>query len=120
MQSMLLASSVACCDLLVFRAPWRREQSSSTALGKGFAIPHARIPGVREPIVLFARPRVPIEFGAPDQQPVSAFFVILVPEDANEEHLQGLASVSEMLSSKRFRKRLTAATDPAAIQRVFG
>jgi len=105
---------------LIFRALWRREQSGSTAVGHGFAIPHARIPGVREPIVLFVRPKLPIEFGAPDHQPVSALFVILVPEHANEEHLQVLASVSEMLSSKRFRKRLDAATDLAAIQRVFG
>jgi PTS system nitrogen regulatory IIA component len=104
----------------IFRALWRREQSGSTALGHGFAIPHARIPGVREPIVLFVRPKLPIEFAAPDHQPVTALFVILVPEHANEEHLRVLASVSEMFSSKRFRKRLDAATDPAAIQRLFG
>lgn len=105
---------------LIFRALWRREQSGSTALGHGFAIPHTRIPGVRDPIVLFVRPELPIDFGAPDHQPVSALFVILVPEHANEEHLQVLATVSEMFSSKRFRKRLDAATDPAAIQRLFG
>ncbi|HTS53971.1 MAG TPA: PTS sugar transporter subunit IIA [Burkholderiales bacterium] len=104
----------------IFRALWRREQSGSTALGHGFAIPHARIPGIREPIVLFVRTQPPIEFGAPDHRPVSALFVILVPEDANEEHLQILATVSEMLSSSRFRSRLEAAKDPAAIQRLFG
>jgi PTS system nitrogen regulatory IIA component len=104
---------------LIFRALWRREQSGSTALGHGFAIPHARIPGVREPIVVFARPKLPIEFDAPDHQPVSVLFVILVPEHANAEHLQVLATVSEMFSSKRFRKRLDAATEPAPIQRLF-
>ena len=45
---------------------------------------------------------------------------ILVPEHANEEHLQILATVSEMFSSKRFRDRLEAATEPVAIQRLFG
>jgi nitrogen PTS system EIIA component len=105
---------------LIFRALWRREQSGSTALGHGVAIPHARILGIREPIVLFVRTKLPIEFGAPDRQPVSMLFVILVPEDANEEHLQILASVSEMFASKPFRQRLEAATDPAAIHRLFG
>jgi mannitol/fructose-specific phosphotransferase system IIA component (Ntr-type) len=50
---------------------------------------------------------------------VSVLFVILVREHANAEHLQVLATVSEMFSSKRFRKQLDAATEPAAIQRLF-
>ena len=107
-------------DKLVFRALWRREQSGSTALGHGIAIPHARIPGITDPIVLFVRTKLPIPFGAPDHQPVSALFVILVPEHANEEHLRILATVSEMFSDKAFRGRLEAATEPLAIQRLFG
>ena len=105
---------------LAFRALWRREQSGSTAVGHGIAIPHARIPGITDPVVLFARTKLPIPFGAPDHQPVSAFFVILVPEHANEEHLRILATVSEMLFDKAFRDRLEAATEPLAIQRLFG
>jgi nitrogen PTS system EIIA component len=104
---------------LVFRALWRREQSASTGLGHGVAIPHARIPGIREAIVAFARTTLPIPFGAPDHQPVSSFFVILVPEHANEEHLQILATVSELFSSNSFRDRLEATADPAEIQRLF-
>jgi PTS system nitrogen regulatory IIA component len=107
-------------DKLVFRALWRREQSGSTALGHGIAIPHARIPGITDPVVLFVRSKLPIPFGAPDHQPVSAFFVILLPEHANEEHLRILATVSEMFSDEGFRNRLEAATEPLAIQRLFG
>ena len=107
-------------DKLVFRALWRREQSGSTALGHGIAIPHARIPGITDPVVLFVRTKLAIPFGAPDDQPVSAFFVILVPEHANEEHLRILATVAEMFSDKVFRDRLEAATEPLAIQRLFG
>ena len=105
---------------LVFRALWRREQCGSTAVGHGIAIPHARIPDIVEPVVLFARTKDPIAFGAPDHLPVSAFFVILVPEHANEEHLRILATVSEMFSEKAFRKQLEAATEPATIQSLFG
>ena len=103
----------------IFRALWRREESGSTALGHGIAIPHARIAGISEPIVLLVRTKLPIKFGAPDHQPVSVLFVILVPEHANEEHLQILATVSEMFSDKTFRDRLGTATEPAAIQRLF-
>ena len=39
----------------VFRALWRREQSGSTGLGHGIAIPHARIAGIAEPIILLMR-----------------------------------------------------------------
>lgn len=103
----------------VFRALWRREQIGSTALGYGVAVPHARVPGISEPIVLFVRMKFAIEFQAPDRKPVSVLFVILIPEHSNEEHLKILATVSEMFSDKAFRDRLEAATEPAAIRRVF-
>ncbi len=103
----------------VFRALWRREQIGSTGLGHGVAIPHARISGISEPIVLVMRTKLPIAFGAPDHKPVSILCVILVPEHANEEHLQILATISEMFSHRDFRDRLKAARDPAAIQRLF-
>jgi len=103
----------------VFRALWRREQSGSTGLGHGIAIPHARIVGITEPIILLMRTRLPVQFGAPDREGVSIFFVILVPEHATEEHLQILAAVSEMFSDSRFREQVAAATEPSAIQHLF-
>ena len=107
-------------DRLIFRALWRREQSGSTAIGHGIAIRTCSSPGITDPVVLFVRTKVPIPFGAPDHQPVSDFFVILVPEHANEEHLRILATVSEMFSDRAFPGRLEAATEPLAIQRLFG
>ena len=103
----------------VLRALLRREQSGSTGLGHGIAVPHARIADISEPIVLFVRTRSAIDFRAADHEPVSFLFVILVPEHANEEHLKILATVSEMFSSKTFRDRLEATVEPAAIQRLF-
>ena len=103
----------------VLRALWRREQVGSTGLGHGIAVPHARITGISEPIVLFLRTKSAIEFHAPDRKPVSLLFVILVPEHANDEHLKILATVSEMFSNKTFRDRLEATMEPAAIQSLF-
>jgi len=104
----------------IFRALWRREQIGSTALGHGIAIPHARVAGISEPIVLVVRTRFPIKFGAPDHQPVSILFVIVVPEHANDEHLQILGTVSALCSNKAFRDRLEAATEPSGIRSLFG
>jgi PTS system nitrogen regulatory IIA component len=104
---------------LICRALWRREQIGSTGIGHGIAIPHARIPGITDPIVLFARTKQSVPYGALDHQPVSTFFMILVPEQANGEHLRILATISEMFFDRAFRNRLETATEPTAIQRLF-
>ncbi len=66
----------------VERALWRREQTGTTAIGHGIAIPHARIAGISKPIVLFLRTGKPVKFAAPDRKPVDNLLVILVPNYA--------------------------------------
>ena len=104
----------------VFRALWRRELAASTAVGDGFAIPHARIAGIAEPVTVYARTKAPLPFGAPDGKPVSEMFVILVPaDDAPERNLLLLALVAEAFSDRVFRARLTAAACPDDARSVF-
>jgi len=104
----------------IFRALWRREQAASTALGKGFALPHARIAGIAEPVTVYARTRSPVGFAAPDHRSVSELFVLLVPSDAdNAKHLQLLALIAEMFSDDAFRTRLMEASDEASIRSTF-
>lgn len=104
----------------IFRALHRREQAGSTAVGNGLAIPHARIPGIDEPVTMFARTTAPIPYGAPDGKPVSEFFIILVPaEGANEAHLQLLRAVAELFSLPGFRATLAAAASAPAVADVF-
>ena len=68
----------------VFRALWRRELAASTGVGNGFAIPHARIAGIADPVTVYVRTKAPVDFAAPDRKPVSELFVILVPADGAE------------------------------------
>ena len=104
----------------IFRALWRREQAQSTALGRGVALPHARIMGIGETVTVYARTRTPISFAAPDRGLVSELFVILVPESAdNEQHLELLARIARMFSDRVFRTRLSAAADEAAVRCAF-
>jgi len=96
-----------------------REELGSTGLGQGVAIPHARIKGLTEAVAAFVRPKTPIEFDSPDGHPVAYCFVLLVPVEATEQHLQILAEVAEMLSSEQFRTQLGAAKSQAEVHQVF-
>ena len=96
-----------------------REKLGSTGLGQGIAIPHGRIPRLAQATGAFARLRAPIAFDAPDGKPVEQLFVLLVPEQATDEHLELLSELAQMFSERSFRERLAAAHDPAAIVAVF-
>jgi nitrogen PTS system EIIA component len=96
-----------------------REKLGSTGLGHGVAIPHARIKGLPKAVAAIVRTRLPIPFDAPDGKPVSDMVVLLVPEQATEEHLQILASVSQMFADRQFRQRLRMCVDAAGVSRLF-
>ncbi len=96
-----------------------REKLGSTGIGQGIAIPHGRIRGLVEARGAFARLKTPVAFEAPDGKPVTQVFVLLVPEQATEQHLQLLSELAQMFSARSFRERLGGATDAAAVWEVF-
>ncbi len=96
-----------------------REKLGSTGLGQGIAIPHGRIHGLRDAVGAFARLRKPVPFDAPDGKPVDQVFVLLVPEQATDQHLQLLSELAQMFSERNFRHRLMQAPDAAALADVF-
>jgi len=96
-----------------------RERLGSTALGQGIAIPHGRVKGLRDAVGAFLRVREPIPFDAPDNQPVSLVFVLLVPERASDVHLQILSELAQMFSDRELRRQLAAAPNPASAQRLI-
>jgi PTS system nitrogen regulatory IIA component len=81
-----------------------REELGSTGLGKGFALPHARIEGLTKFIGLFARLARPIDYDAIDGAPVDLVFLLLMPAEAGNNHVAALAAVS-----RRFRDGGTVA-----------
>ena len=96
-----------------------RERLGSTGLGQGIAIPHGRIKGLREAAGAFLRLSTPVQFDAPDGRPVSMLFVLLVPEQATQQHLEILSEVAELLSDRTMRDALLAADDPKAIHQAL-
>lgn len=103
----------------VFDSLFAREKLGSTGLGQGVAIPHGRIKGLKEAVGAFLRLAAPVQFDAPDGKPVSFLFVLLVPEQATEQHLQILSELAQMFSDRAFREQLAAAPDAAAIHALF-
>jgi len=103
----------------VYDALFAREKLGSTGLGHGIAIPHGRIKGLKTPVGAFVRLQTAVQFDAPDGKPVGLIFVLLVPEAANEHHLQLLSELAQMFSDKDFRDRLATAADAAALHGLF-
>ena len=96
----------------VFDSLFAREKLGSTGLGRGIAIPHGRIKGLSEACGAFLRLATPVPFDSPDGEAVSLLFVLLVPEQATEQHLQSF-------SERSCRDALRAADGADAIMRIF-
>ncbi len=103
---------------LIFDSLFARERLGSTALGQGVAIPHGRIKGLKEAIGAFVRLAQPVPFDAPDGKPVNLVFVLLVPEQATEKHLQILSELAQMFSDRSLRESMSAAPDAAALHQI--
>ena len=103
----------------VFDSLFAREKLGSTGLGQGIAIPHGRIKGLKDALGAFIRLAEPVPFDAPDGRPVTMLFVLLVPEQANEHHLQLLSELAQMFSDRAFREQLMSAPDSLAVHGLF-
>ena len=104
----------------VFTSLFERERLGSTALGYGIAIPHGRIKGLSEACGAFYRLKSPLEFDAPDNQPVSLCFILLVPKDANEVHLQILGELAQLFGDEAVRERMLQAESVTDLIALLG
>ena len=103
----------------VFDSLFAREKLGSTGLGQGVAIPHGRIKGLKDALCAVIRLAQPVPFDAPDGKPVSQVFVLLVPEQATDKHLQILSELAQMLSDKALREAMVRAPDAAALHQLI-
>lgn len=115
----LFENHVGIARSVVFDSLFAREKLGSTGLGQGIAIPHGRIKGLKHATGAFLRLATPVPFDSPDGRPVNLLFVLLVPEQATEEHLQILSELAQRFADRAFRDALAGAPDPAAITALF-
>jgi PTS system nitrogen regulatory IIA component len=92
-----------------------RERLGSTGLGQGIAIPHCRLKDLDRVVGSLITLEQPIDFEAIDDKPVDILFVLIVPEQATQEHLNTLAALAELFNQNEFCERLRAAESAAAL-----
>ncbi len=96
-----------------------RERLGSTGMGKGIALPHARMAGVEAPRGTFLRLVEGVDFSAIDNAPVDLVFGLLVPEEATQEHLQLLANLARLFSEEAVRTTLRQSEEPSEVLTLF-
>ncbi|WP_028391423.1 PTS fructose transporter subunit IIABC [Bacillus cihuensis] len=92
-----------------------REEQSTTGIGEGIAIPHAKTAAVKTPSIAFARSSQGVDYESLDGMPAHLLFMIAASEGANNAHLETLSRLSSLLMDASFRDQLLAATSEAEI-----
>ena len=114
------AANVAGIDgAALLRTLSQREAQASTALGDGVAIPHARIPGLRRMIVVFARSKRGVDWNAPDGRPVHLAVMLSGPAEDPGVYLRTLAAISRLMRDAQCRARLMNAETEDDLLRVL-
>lgn len=93
-----------------------REEETTTGVGMGIGIPHAKTEAVSRPSLAFARSEAGVDFGSMDGEPATLIFMILVPKEGDEDHLEILSSLSRALMHDDVRERLHDADDESEVQ----
>lgn len=100
-------------------AIYKREEQSSTGIGGGIAMPHAKTKAVNEPTVVFAKSKAGIDFDSLDGAPAHVFFMIAAPEGAGNTHLRTLAALSKLLIDADFIEQLMNTKTPEEVTALF-
>lgn len=98
-----------------FNALQERESLGPTGVGKGVALPHARLTDLTDVKSVFLRVEKPVDFDSADRQPVDLFFALFAPQSAGVEHLKALALVSRTMREENICAKLRANDDPAVL-----
>ncbi|UUP17940.1 PTS IIA-like nitrogen regulatory protein PtsN [Nitratireductor thuwali] len=99
----------------IFDTILQRERLGSTGVGNGIAIPHGKLPGIKEIKGVFARLEHPVEFDALDDLPVDLVFLLLAPEGAGADHLKALSRIARVLRDSDTTDKIRGTKDATAI-----
>jgi len=96
-----------------------RERLGSTAIGRGVAVPHARLEGVERILVAFGHSRKGIEFNALDGQPVHQVFLVLAPNGAAEQYLNVMERITRLVQNDDFRRFVSQLRSAAEVMELI-
>lgn len=88
-----------------------REGLGSTGIGEGVAIPHGKLEGLEQIVLVVGRSSQGVDFEALDHKPCHIFFMVLAPEHVAGMHLRILASITRLLKNESFRQAFLSAHD---------
>ncbi len=95
----------------IFDKLYEREKLGTTAFGNGIAIPHARIPNIKSPKILFMKLSEGIDFDALDKKKVDLIFSLVVPDTREDSHIEILSKVASLADSKIFAQKIRSLSD---------
>ena len=104
---------------IIYRALLAREKLGSTAIGEGIAIPHCRINECAEAAGCLVTLQEPIDFGSADGRDVDVIFVLLVPGEATQAHLNLLAALARSFSNPDLRNRVRQTHDSEELKQLL-
>ena len=119
LSAMLGRSAESLDETQIFDSLIARERLGSTGLGHGIAIPHGRLADLEQTAGALLVLQNGIDFDAPDGQPVTILFGLLVPEACNDAHLQILAGLAAMFSDADLRSSLSACSDETGLRKAM-
>lgn len=100
-------------------AVMEREQTRSTGIGSGIAIPHGKSAAVEELVMAVGIAAEPIEFASIDNKPVSIIVLLISPMDKTGPHIQALARISRLLLDEQFKAKLEKASSPEEVYQLI-
>ncbi len=104
---------------VVLAALRQREETMSTGIGFGIAIPHASSDRVNKVVAVFGRSLSGIEFDSLDNAPVNYIVLFVVPKDQFQTHLRTLAAIAKFLNDRTVRERLRTAKSAQELLDIF-
>lgn len=98
-----------------FEAVLAREQTRSTGIGSGIAIPHGKSTAAKELVMAIGIAKEPIEFESIDNKPVGIIILLVSPPDQTGPHIQALARISRLMLDATFKSQLEKAASPEEV-----
>jgi PTS system nitrogen regulatory IIA component len=115
----LASNKVEIDKVVLLNALLEREKLGSTGIGDGVAIPHGKLNGLDNIILLFGKSGQGVDFDAIDRKPVCMVFLLVAPADSAGLHLKALARLSRMLREKEFKNSLLMASDAETLLKII-
>ena len=103
----------------IVKAVLNREAKATTGIGKGVALPHERVKGIKKPVGTIGRSQEGIDFNALDSKPVYSVILMVSGAEDSDIHLEAMETVFKYLQQDMFRKFLRqSATKEAMIDLI--